>query len=340
MDNLFINKKTWQSFTEAEMEEYVNSVFSYYRANGFPYFPTDKKTRDNEFRKLMNYDASGVLRDGVVNQTMHGLSLAWSYMPHSWNVVCGNYKTPMEVFNNDDLFLQVIRKRIRMGDNMSDNGIRKMLKMFTGTQAVSNFRPTAACTLYENYAGKGSTVLDMSMGYGGRFLGAMKAEVNYVGFDPSIEQYEGVKNMYNDFKSHTNQTFEFHNVGSEFISLESGSIDFAFTSPPYYDTEKYSNEESQSYIKYPTKEKWLNEFLGQTFDNVKRCLRDGGSMAINIANVKSYPDLESDVVDLAKKIGYNHTDTLALSLSNSTFKKGKCAFKYEPIFIFKKFKGA
>ncbi len=27
-----------------------------------------------------------------------------------------------------------------MGDNISDNGIRKMLKLFTGTQSVSNFR--------------------------------------------------------------------------------------------------------------------------------------------------------------------------------------------------------
>jgi DNA modification methylase len=141
--------------------------------------------------------------------------------------------------------------------------------------------------------------------------------------------------MYDDFyQDHLN--VQLHNVGSEYIDLKKDTIDFAFTSPPYFNTEKYALEETQSFIKFPTKELWLNEFIGKTFDNTYACLTKNGKMAINIANVKNYPDLCEDIISIAKKTGFYLEDTLKLSLSNSTFKTGKDAFKYEPIFIFSK----
>lgn len=265
---------------------------------------------------------------------MHGLALAWSYMPHSWSIQCNDMRTVMDVFNDDELFKQVIKKRIRMGDNISDNGIRKMLKMFTGTQAVSNFRPTAAYALYNRYAPVGGNVLDMSMGFGGRLLGAIKAKVNYIGFDPSTPTVRGLTNLAIDFGGYIHTSL--NKLGSEFIDLPKNSIDFAFTSPPYYDTEKYTTEPTQSYMKYRTKDEWLVDYLGATFYNVRECLVDGGYMAINIANVKSYSNLEHDAVKMALMSGFVLDHTLKLSLSNSSFVAGKSAFKYEPIFVFKK----
>ena len=105
MKDIFINKKTWQTFTEAEMNEYIQKVFNYYRKNGFPYFNSDKIFRDREFLKTKKYDFKNVIdkENKTIKQTMHGLSLAWSYMPHIWEIICGNKKTPFEVFHNDEL---------------------------------------------------------------------------------------------------------------------------------------------------------------------------------------------------------------------------------------------
>lgn len=208
-----------------------------------------------------------------------------------------------------------------------------MLKMYTGTQSVSNFRPTAAHALYKHFCVEGGTVLDMSSGFGGRLLGAMKAGVHYIGYDPSTPSHKGVVEMAKDFGY--NDKCELILDGSENINQPQNSIDFAFTSPPYFDTEKYSNDEGQSYIKFKTKDAWLDGFLKETFARVHTCLKPKRIMAINIANVPNYKTIEDDAVKAALEVGFEHVDTWKLALSKPPT-KNKTGFKYEPVFIFKK----
>lgn len=332
MKDIFINKKVWKTFSEGELNQYVDDVYNHYRRHGFPYFRQDRDFRDNEFRKLMNYDGQ-VLDNDILKQTMHGLSLAWSYMPHSWNVRCNNRLTPLEAFNDDVTFRKVIRKRIRMGDNMSDNGIRKMLKMFSGVQSVSNFRPTVASALYSHYAPDGH-VLDMSSGFGGRLLGAIKANVDYTGYDPSSATYEGLQEIIKDY-GREDKSYTIIKDGSENMDFEN-KFDFAFTSPPYFDTEKYSDEITQSYKKFPTKEEWIEGFLRTTIRNTYNALKSGKCMALNVANVKSFSDFEEVTQRIALEEGFTFEKEMYLALSNSNFRNKSSAFKYEPIFIFKK----
>ena len=69
------------------------------------------------------------------------------------------------------MLYKAIRKRIKLDDNMSDMGMRKTFSWVSGTQKVSNFRPTIAKYIYDNYSNNGN-VLDYSAGYGGRLIGA------------------------------------------------------------------------------------------------------------------------------------------------------------------------
>lgn len=323
------NKKIWDIYNDDEMVSFKKSVFDYYRINGFPYFKTDMDYRDNEYNKIFKYDYLNVIdtENKVIKQTMHSLALAWSYMPHSWDVVCNDKMTPIEAFNSDEIFKRVIEKRVRFGDNVSDNGIRKMLKMFTGVQSVSNFRPTAASAIYSLFCDKGDLVWDMSSGYGGRLLGADRVGVKYIGTDPASKTVEGLNSMIRDYAIDA----DIFQIGSEDFVPDKDSLDFCFTSPPYFDTEKYSDEETQSYIGYNTHDKWINGFLKKTFENCYHGLKSGKYMAINIANVKSFKTLESETIRVAEEVGFVHTDTWKYTLSAM-----KSGFKYEPIFIFKK----
>lgn len=325
-----LNKKHWRPFNDIELECFADEIFNHYRAKGFPYFPDTKEFRDNEYKKLHNYDLNRIIdkESKTISQTMHGLSLAWSYMPHSWSVRCNNQKTPLEAFNDDVLFRKVIDKRLRLGDNISDNGIRKMLKIFTGVQSVSNFRPTASASLYSIFCNEGDTVWDMSCGFGGRLLGADLAKVKYIGTEPSTKTFTGLQAIIKDY----NIDAVIHKIGSEDFHPDKDSLDFCFTSPPYFDTEKYSDEETQSYIKYPTKDEWINGFLKDTFQNCYDGLKPEKIMAINIANVRSFPNIEEETIRVAEEVGFTLEDTWKLALS----KLGGKGFKYEPIFIFKK----
>ena len=328
---IFNPRTYWESLPS--LDEYVERIFCHYRAVGFPFYETDKKTRDAEFGRLMTYEIGGVLRDGVIGQTMHGLALAWSYMPHSWDVRCNGKKTPMEVFCDDVIFRRVIRKRLSMGDNVSDAGIRKMLRMYSGVQAVSNFRPTAAAALYREYCPYGGRVLDMSMGYGGRLLGAIRAGVDYVGYDPCVETFWGLEAIYGDYGDGIRANL--YMDGSENMDIGE-SVDFAFTSPPYFDTERYSDEGTQSWVKYPTRADWLEGFMRRTILRTHRALRPHGRMALNVANVPSFRELETEVVRVATECGFELERTLKLALSNSNFRNKGLKFKYEPVFVFRK----
>ena len=105
-----------------------------------------------------------------------------------------------------------------------------------------------------------------------------------------------------------------------------------FTSPPYFDTEKYADEETQSYNKFPTREEWGSGFLQSTFRNCYHGLKMGGYMLINIANTPKYKDLEEMTIKYANLVGFDHNDTLQLILSAVM----GAGYKREPIFVFQK----
>ena len=130
----------------------------------------------------------------------------------------------------------------------------------------------------------------------------------------------------------TARTYELHTLGSEEYRPDKNSLDFAFTSPPYFDTEKYSETETtQSYLKYSNINAWKEEFLRKTIDNVYYGLKKNHFMALNVADVKSYETFEKDTKTIAEEVGFKLVDTFDLRLSSQ-----QAEYKSEPIFIFKK----
>ena len=126
----------------------------------FPYYPTDNVWRREEFKKFIQYQ--GNLWDGkTIKQTMHGLALLWSYMPHAFDVKCGNMNTPLQTFFNDKGRIETKMKQLGHVD--SPSGLRKVLKVMSGSQGVSNFRPTAAQAIYEKFLPDGGTTWDLSL---------------------------------------------------------------------------------------------------------------------------------------------------------------------------------
>ena len=325
----------------------IDEVYDGLKSKGFPHYPIDYKWRQREFGKLVKFDRSTLLKpkDKIVGASSHGLALAWSYMPHHWGIKCGTMKTPLEIWN-DEKHLKIGIRKLLEGTfweqqdyhNITDSTLRSLLRRYSGTQAVSNFRPTAAALMYDKFLEKSSPLFgtkagvtwDMSCGYGGRLLGAIAADVNYIGTDPCTETYEGLQQIKEEWGS-LNRTIELHQIGSEEFWPDKNSIDLCFTSPPYFDWEKYSEEDTQSYKKYPTTKEWIDGFLWHTIDKCHYGLKTGGILALNVANTKRIKNFEEVTLRITKEIAYKHIDTWKLQLSSQTGTP-----KYEPIFIFQK----
>ncbi len=99
----------------AEKNACVEALFSHYRVNGFPVYDLSPRERAERLASLMAFDHSTILKNGVIRQTMHGVSLCWHYHPHMWDIRCGGKRTPMEVFLDDRLFKQALAKRLEIG---------------------------------------------------------------------------------------------------------------------------------------------------------------------------------------------------------------------------------
>ena len=340
------NLKSQTITNEVLIDKRTHKIVKYWQKVGFPYIDTDEKFRQDKFDAFLKVDDMKSLdfnnRSFKFNNA--GLALAWSYHPHAFEVQCNNQKSPMDVFNDYDTFSKGIKKTLKgsffkkrsfeelMTKNEQTNEmIRTVLRRVSGAQMVSNFRPITASALYKLFCDKNDTVWDMSCGWGGRLLASIKAEINYIGTDPNTQTQKGLKEMVTTF-GNVACGYELLTMGSEEYRPDKNSLDFAFTSPPYFDTEKYSETETtQSYLKYSNINAWKEDFLRKTLENVHYGLKPNKFCAFNVADVKSYETFEKDTKQIASEVGFKLVDTFDLRLSSQAND-----YKAEPIFIFKK----
>jgi hypothetical protein len=265
--------------------------------------------------------------------------------------------------------------------------ILQVFRLSCGQPAV-NFPALTAKWIYENYTShieqdEPLHIYDSSAGWGGRIIGAMSSrkKTHYIGTDPNpdnfipelgITRYEYVAKFYNDkcvddySESLTKffqvekqgNTYELFQDGSELIHLNprfqkyEGKLDLAFTSPPYFNREQYSQDENQSFIAYGEYDDWRENFLRPTLTTIYNYLKNDRYILWNIADIKigtnTYYPLEQDSIDILNELGCEYKGKLKMlmtrmvgldptksGIKNSVKHNGK-AYKFEPIFVFHK----
>ena len=171
-----------------------------------------------------------------------------------------------------------------------------------GRYMASQFKPSCVKAVYDFFDAK--NVLDLSAGWGDRLVGfhASNAE-SYIGIDPNSKLHEPYKQI-SSFCD-TGKPTRFICSPAEDVDYTNLKYDFVFTSPPYFNTEKYSEEKTQSWKRYPNIYSWLNLFL---FPTLKKCwdnLEDG-RIAINITDVldgKDYLEIINPMIKYMNILG-------------------------------------
>jgi SAM-dependent methyltransferase len=182
-------------------------------------------------------------------------------------------------------------------------------------------------------------VLDFSAGYGGRLLGALSLGRHYFGIDPSEAQVRGLREM-----SEVCMPW-FPRGGKCQISLgpaedllpkyRKNTFDLVFSSPPYFDRERYGEEAEQSFIRYPEFDLWLERFLRVVLLESSRVLRKGGWLVLNVGRTPN--TLAKFALDCASGV-LKLREVLHLQLAQLPYKRETSAdaFKSEPIYVFEK----
>ncbi|MDQ3667954.1 MAG: site-specific DNA-methyltransferase [Acidobacteriota bacterium] len=336
----------WQKLGKKKREDVVDSCVEYWRTRGFPYYKLSEIEIKEEYQRLQRTLKQRILIGNEIQMSMVGVKLANYFHPQMWGVRVNGAHAPLERFNSDDKLRMVINRALTIwSDRHSINecNLRSMLRIFSNTTRVSNFRPTAAKAIFEEYSKDGDPVIDFSAGYGGRLLGCMTLNRHYIGIEPCRDQVRGLHRMVAKLnklvKPETRVTIHQGCAEDILTTLESKSVSLVFSSPPYFNNERYSKESSQSYIKYPVYEEWIKCFLEKVLCESHRILKPRGQLLMNIADIEGF-ELTKDVVRLARKY-FTLENTLQLRLGHKPYLRNRTGkvYKHEPIFVFRKLRG-
>jgi 16S rRNA G966 N2-methylase RsmD len=295
-----------------------------------------------EFKKLLITNSKNLVSKKYIFRDTTGLVTADLFMKFRLLRGVSGKTIPLSGLRNKKRFTIVINKCLRLNKetNITFNSLINTSGIASGSQKLSNFLPSVAKGIYDYYCGKdNANILDMSAGFGGRLTGAMASKHNYfyTGVDPATETFQNLQklakflNVQNRVRL-INKPFE--DCDSD---LEDESFDIMFTSPPYFAKEKYSDEDTQSWKRYPNFSDWVKGFLKRSFEIVYKKLKKNAYMIINIANVKiegKMYDLENATIQSALDIGFKYIQRKEMVMT-STPGTGR-RYKTEPVFVFQK----
>tara|TARA_Y100000004_G_scaffold68806_1_gene77193 strand:- start:827 stop:2053 length:1227 start_codon:yes stop_codon:yes gene_type:complete len=158
----------------------------------------------------------------------------------------------------------------------------------------SQFKPNVAKAIYDRY--KCKNVLDFSAGWGDRLAGFYASDYTefYLGIDPRKENhpiYEKQAEFYQKhstfFETEKRHKFICSPAEDADLSEYEGMMDIVFTSPPYFNVERYSHDDTQSWVRYKNIDNWNKNFLQKSINNVWKTLRKGGMLMVNISDVNA-----------------------------------------------------
>ena len=140
---------------------------------------------------------------------------------------------------------------------------------------------------------------------------------NYTAVDPNTETIEYLHYLNDCIYDSLGRRGTLHkNVSEVFVPED---VDLAFSSPPYFNLEKYSDEPTQCMNQFTTLDEWFEGYVVPTMANIHKGLNADGVFATNIADYKSYGNKEFKVVDrwieTAAKLGFKHKQTIKMMLN-------------------------
>lgn len=186
---------------------------------------------------------------------------------------------------------KVIQKLLDKKEDITTHNLREAL--FSIHKECTQFKPTLAFSVYEYFGA--TSVLDFSAGWGDRLVAAIanKNVKRYRGFDPNTNLTQGHNEILERFvekKQRKNYSVTYEPFQSKKAEIKDKDgddemFDLVFTSPPFVDFERYSDDISQSVVSYPKLNDWLTRFMFASMYKAWYHLNTGGRMILHITDV-------------------------------------------------------
>lgn len=305
-NQLFVNSNAWSEITslydEQTIIQHLSDAIVEFNIR-LPYRDISYVDMEDDYRKLKNFDATSLVQNGKwINKFDYQYPNIDKYIDFSnvgakasdyfnqierWKCDATGYPSPQKTWENEKfrltLFKAVFSLKLK---EITPEKLRNCISL--RKYIASQFRPSTAKAIYDYF--KAESVLDFSMGWGDRLLAAHASDnvKRYVGFDPNKSLHINYKNQLTTYSvlNPSKKDFTFYSKCAEDESVVlNEQFDLIFTSPPYFDKEKYDQSENQSYKKHKKFDDWMKNFLFKTIELRGKNLKSGGHLVINISDI-------------------------------------------------------
>ena len=311
---LSIDEKEWSyikdTFEKQDVKESLAKVAMTYE---IPYAEISKKDAHRHYLKLKGMKHTDILVDGewfaregteyTYNLNFEGKqqyfrrlnagnnSSNYFQQKNRWSVDGSVSPGPQRTWENEKFMTSLMGSAYSLKmPKINRNVLRTMIGL--RKYICAQFKPNVSKVLYDKLRSK--NVLDFSAGWGDRLAGFYASETSeyYVGIDPRKENHP-IYNEQSEFYDTHRSMFE-PKKKVEFICSPAEDVDFTkyndtfdtvFTSPPYFNVERYSYDDTQSWVKYKEINEWNEHFLQRTLKNLWCSVKSGGYLLVNISDV-------------------------------------------------------
>ena len=303
-------------------------------------FISHEQTKDQVIEKFEDYGRNykehglGILQMGSqYNDVSNFFHQDLRYNCDAWG-----YKSPIYRWNHSDNLRQVFLClwRLNSTEDLSVSSYNEAFRM--SAYIATQFKPQIAKFFYQITNAK--TVFDSSCGWGDRLAGFYCSNAQeYYGTDPNDQTFEKYYEQcveYEKFLSGNpmiikNEEYfivygakrvEIHRKPAEDFDYSIlPPIDCAFTSPPYFATEKYNTDgkhaDEQSWSRYTTYEEWRDGFYLPVNRKTFQSLSPNGYQFVNIMDPKIKTKryyASDDLINDMEKNGANFCGQLGMRI--------------------------
>ena len=307
-----VEERPRYSFDVFDRDDVIETAALALRESGFPY------KRMTRYQAMTEINDLAGMSDAQLLRTRTGYALADSYHPHRYAARVGTQSNALDVFADEAKLRVAIGHLLTYG--LPWSSLSSVLSLTHGAQVASNFRPGFAALVLRRFAPKDATVLDTSTGYGGRLVAFLSSTCKrYVGIDPARETHDANTRLAADLCPKSKQVDLICEPAEDVDPVPlKGTCHVAFTSPPYFAKERYSDEPTQSWKRYGDPEAWREGFLIPMLRLQHVALKRNATSVVNIADVvvksQTVPLVEW-TIEAATEIGFALVDVEQLPLT-------------------------
>ena len=319
MIQTFLNiKNSVRNLSDVEFENILSTLASELEDVSFYYSYSDSDLL-KDWNALIKWNARV---DTMASTQRVGMKLCEHFFPNFFDIENKDGNSFKSLWKADKLE-KVLRWNRKSHSTPYLSELRRGIYFNYKLAKSTMYRPQMAKMVVTNLGAK--RVLDPCAGWGGRMLGSVAAGAEYVAFEPNTETYEGLLKLIK-LLGIEDKVRIIKDSALEMDKYDIGEFDLILTSPPYFDLEVYSHEDTQSIKGCDTYSMWVNNFLKPLIELSISHMKQNGWSCWNVHNVG-----KMKMIDDVKVIheGYNNQKVFSVTSSkrqtNQTVSKNKNA---------------